>query len=719
MQYRGLQLDPFQAEAITHLEASRSVLVTAPTGTGKTIIADRLVEMAIESGRSVIYTAPVKALSNQKFRDYCRLHGEEKVGLLTGDLVIRREAPCLVMTTEILRNILLTGDSLGNLSAVILDEIHFLDDPERGTVWEEVLIYLPKEIQILGLSATLSNVGEFSKWLGSVRNQKVEVVSEAVRSVPLHLMVGDRNGGLCELKDYDEAWKKWKKSGGDKNTRTARGHGRFDRGGRGRGRHQQNRRGRNDERVRPTRHGDIFRLLKDGYTPYIYFVFSRRKAEELARGLGRQVSKSLLNESQRVAMLERLNQAVDELGLEVLDEDLYSLYSKGIGFHHAGVHVQLKALVEELYEKKLLNVLYTTSTFALGINMPARTVVLDGLHKYDGRSTRPLRVREFLQKAGRAGRRGMDKEGFAIVRMDKDSWSEARNYMTQYAKAEPERVRSSFNLSFNSIVNLIGRFDEEKVREIVDRSFLAWHLNRKGEELQRRAEVMGRKLEAAGWNPDEKAAPNLKKQVKEMRRLKRRAESGHSRVWADFLHRKQFLQNVGYLAENDSFNAGAKVLQHIQIEEIFTTELVLSGLIEEIPDDLLYGLCCAMTNRLPKGVRLRDRLHGPARALGKQVNRIRYSDIVQQAERVTQTEATWTPDLIPFGAAWANGTSLLGLSELYHSDTDMSGQLVGGFRRAKDLIGQIRGVYAEDPHTYERLTKLIRKVKRDEVEVVD
>ena len=722
MQYRGLQLDAFQAEAIHHLENGESVLVTAPTGTGKTIVADYVVEKAIKAGRSVIYTAPVKALSNQKFRDYCRLHGEDKVGLITGDLVIRREAPCLVMTTEILRNILLTGDELGELQSVILDEIHFLDDPERGTVWEEVLIYLPREVQILGLSATLSNVQEFSRWLGSVREQEVAVVSEAQRSVPLHLLVGDRSGGLVELDRYEDAWKSWKKSGGGSTTRPGQGRyrGGGDRRGRGGRRHQgRNHRRGSEERVRPTRHTDLFRLLKDGYTPYIYFVFSRRKAEELARGLGRQVDETLLDESTERRMQDRLRAAVDDLGLDVLDEELYALYSKGIAFHHAGLHVQLKALVEELYEHKLLSVLYTTSTFALGINMPAKTVVLDGLHKYDGKTTRPLRVREFLQKAGRAGRRGMDREGFVVIRMDKDSWSEARHYMQQYEKAEPERVRSSFNLSFNSIVNLVGRFEEAKVREIVERSFLAWHLERKGHELQRRAERMEESLEAEGWDPGGKAPASLKKRVKEMNRLKRRAESGHMRVWTDFLFRKEFLRNIGYLGEDDAFNAGANILQHIQIEEIFVTELVLSGLVEEIPDDLLYGLCCAMTNRLPKGVRLRDRLHGPARALAKQINRIRYSEIVQKAERVTNSEVTWSPDLIPFGAAWANGRSLIDLEELYHSDTDMSGQLVGGFRRAKDLVGQIRGVYRHDDATWERLSSLIKRVKRDEVEVVD
>jgi superfamily II RNA helicase len=176
MEYRGLTLDRFQAEAISALTAGESVLVCAPTGTGKTLVADWLVEKSLREEQQVIYTAPIKALSNQKFRDYCKLLGEEQVGLVTGDLVIRRDAPCRVMTTEILRNILLAGEEIPDLAAVIIDEIHFLDDKERGTTWEEVLIYLPQSVQIVGLSATLSNLGEFAAWLESVRGRKVRVV---------------------------------------------------------------------------------------------------------------------------------------------------------------------------------------------------------------------------------------------------------------------------------------------------------------------------------------------------------------------------------------------------------------------------------------------------------------------------------------------------------------------------------------------------------------
>ena len=192
MQYRGFELDPFQVEAIEALAAGRSVLVSAPTGTGKTVVADWVVEDALRKGRQVVYTAPIKALSNQKFRDYCRLHGEENVGLVTGDLVIRREAPVRVMTTEILRNMLLTGEQLPDLAAVVVDEIHFLDDPERGTTWEEVLIYLDPSVQVVGLSATLSNLDSFAAWLSSVRGSEVAVVREDRRAVPLRFALACR-----------------------------------------------------------------------------------------------------------------------------------------------------------------------------------------------------------------------------------------------------------------------------------------------------------------------------------------------------------------------------------------------------------------------------------------------------------------------------------------------------------------------------------------------
>ena len=482
VRFHGLTLDPFQQQAIEHLQHGRSVLVCAPTGTGKTIVADHVVDAALQAGQRVVYTAPVKALSNQKFRDYCRLHGDENVGLLTGDLVIRREAPCLVMTTEILRNMLLTGEDTTNLRAVVLDEIHFLDDRERGTVWEEVLIYLPSSVQVLGLSATLSNVREFAAWLSHVRKSRVEVVEEPTRAVPLEIAFANAELGTVTPQVYADAYKRWKRE-----------QKKQDGGGR-------RRRSRSDPRApkpKKTTHADLFEQLRLDGTPYLYFVFSRKLTELFARRLGRSVRRSLLDREAQRLMDERLARAVNELGT-AFPEELERLYRMGIAFHHAGLHVQLKSLVEELYEQKLLRVLYTTTTFALGINMPARTVVLDSIMKYDGRGVNPLTVRGFMQKAGRAGRRGMDEHGTVIVRMDFEDYGTWLPSLEKYLKGEPEPVRSSFNLSFNSIVNLLERHGRQACRAIVERSFLAFREQRQVQELAESATQLEHALRGLG-----------------------------------------------------------------------------------------------------------------------------------------------------------------------------------------------------------------------------
>jgi len=472
MEYRGLVLDRFQEEAIRHLQAGRSVLVAAPTGTGKTLVADWIVDEALALGRRVFYTAPIKALSNQKLRDYVRLHGPERVGLVTGDLVIRRESSCLVMTTEILRNMLLGGEPLDDLHAVIVDEIHFLDDRERGTVWEEVLIYLPPHVRIVALSATLPNLDDFQQWLEHVRGGPVAIVTETRRAVPLDFRVATRNQPLMTFDEFDRYARRHRPT-----PTHDRREGRGDRGpgrGRGRGGRPESRPGSFGERTTPI---DVFRLIRraDGL-PMMYFVFSRHDAERFARQLAFRFQAELLDAVEAARVDEALQRP--ELGT-ALDDDLVRMYRQGIAFHHAGLHVQLKALVEELYEQKLVKVLFCTSTFALGINMPARTVAFHGLKKFDGEATRPLPTRGFMQKAGRAGRRGMDEAGHVVVRLDPDEWDELAPVVDRYRKQAYEPVRSSFNLSWNSVVNLLGRHTLDQVRAIVDKSFLSWHLAKK------------------------------------------------------------------------------------------------------------------------------------------------------------------------------------------------------------------------------------------------
>ena len=709
LEYRGHTLDTFQADAIAALKDGHSVLVCAPTGTGKTMVADWLVEDALARGQEVIYTAPVKALSNQKFRDYCRLLGEDKVGLVTGDLVIRRDAPCRVMTTEILRNMLLSGERVPDLAAVIVDEIHFLDDRERGTTWEEVLIYLPSRVRIVGLSATLSNVRQFSQWLSEVRGHPVTVVEEYKRAVPLTFRVATREGRLQTPKEMGKFYKDWARRNAHR-IRALKKKTRHSRPGRNR---------RNQPRVgSPTRHTDIFDQLWPDHAPYLYFVFSRRDTEAMARSLARGLDFPLLNKEERRQVQAHLDAFCTDPGAAAaLDPELAHLYRTGVAFHHAGLHVHLKALVEELYEKKLIKVLYCTGTFALGINMPARTAVFDRLERFDGRGMIPLPAREFMQMAGRAGRRGLDAEGLVVTRCPIDDWPDLEPRLHRYLTGRTEPVHSRFGLSFNSVVNLLERHDQDRVREIIERSFLAFHRRHKAERDSARAADLAEQLVAQGWVDGRRPPKALKRDVRVLERLRHQAENAPDQTWSEFNDRLRFLRYWGYLGDDDTFQAGAKALKHVQINEIFVVETFLSGMFDDMDDETLYGVCCGMCAELPRAARTRAARHD--KGLIRQLDRIRESEIVLDGEELTGNRAQWDGQLIAFGRAWAQGRSLPELLEMVDSHTDIAGDLVGAFRRARDLVGQIRGLYSHDPERAERLLALTKRVKRDEVEVVD
>ncbi|MFH1464563.1 MAG: DEAD/DEAH box helicase [Pseudomonadota bacterium] len=720
-------LDPFQVQAIQALDAGQSVLVCAPTGTGKTVIADHMVAEALEAGRQVIYTAPIKALSNQKFRDYTRLHGEQQVGLVTGDLVIRREAPCLVMTTEILRNMLLVDEMPPGLRHVILDEIHFLDDRERGTTWEELLIYLPPHVQVLGLSATLSNAEDFAAWLGDVRGQPLAVIHEERRAVPLELHLFDRAGGLQEPAAYDQAFEKWKKQRKAERATERGGHRRPFRDRRS----QHGRRGRDGDGdpsrapdQPPTRHFDVFKAIERQLSPYLYFVFSRRLAETFAFGLA-QRGPHLLDGHERRRCIAELDAFERDWGQSVLEPRLRRLYEQGVGFHHAGLHVQLKGLVERLYEQRLIRVLYTTSTFALGVNMPARTVVFDGLAKYDGRSVAPLTVREFMQMAGRAGRRGMDEVGHVVIRMDPWDYGQVRGLINGYRTAAPEKVHSAFNLSFYSVVHLLDRHPLERIRELVQRSFLAFEQSQRCDEADDGSARMESRLrhelrlaEGVPLPPPERMPPPLRKRARTLVRLKEKAISGRERCWLDLQRRVFFLQEIGYLDENLGFNAGARALLHLQIAEIFVAELFLAGVLEPLSPPRLFGLLCGIVQDLPRGTFLQAPVDDELRSLARAVTRVRVSAPVREAERITGLTTDFCPDLMPLGRMWAEGQPLARIGEAIESGTDITGDLVGAFRRARDLCAQLMGLWEGDDERVASLRDLLADTARDEVEVV-
>jgi len=727
MEYRGLTLDPFQEEAVEYIEDDRSVLVAAPTGTGKTLIADYLIEQIIEDGGEVVYTAPVKALSNQKYREYVEQHGRENVGLVTGDLVINREAPLRIMTTEILRNVLLEGgmapvhegedvdpDDLGvpagevddgevatptdveipqldELRAVIIDEIHFLDDRDRGTVWEELLIYLPARVRILGLSATLSNLREFADWLSEIRGTDVKVVREDERAVPLEFKMASVSTGIVDVDEYDRAYGEWKSHGGD---------------------------------APMTKHVDIHEMLPADNYPALFFIFSRSMVERLAHGLTQtRVADKFHEMADQEAIRERLEE-FDREHPDVLTGSLRSMYLKGIAGHHAGLHVALKALVERLYEDKLLNIVYCTSTFALGINMPARTVIFDSLQKYNGREFAPLTIREFMQMGGRAGRRGIDPVGEIVIRQDFDDYDEVRGLLEKLLSGESEPVTSSFNLSFHSVVNLLDNHDEERIKLLLDRSFKAYQRSESADRVREQLEEAEAELEAERDDADSTPSPSdlvdLRRKRREVSRLRRQlAEEERPRLWEEFQRKVSFLRNHGYIGDDNELLARAEVLRHIKFEEIFLTELVVRGLLEDREPAELFGIMCGLVHELPRKATVEKPADDKWWEIFSTINAVYESDVVQGAAELADEEAIFTPEMMPLGERWATGETLREILQLIHHRTDLSGGLVGAFRRGKDLVGQLRVVYGEDRRRRRELARLIRTVSRDEVQVLD
>lgn len=460
----GFPLDRFQRTACQDLEEDRSVLVAAPTGAGKTVVAQFAVALAKRRGVRVFYTSPIKALSNQKFTEFSRDYGSENVGLLTGDTSINRDAPIVVMTTEVLRNMLYSGEALADLGFVVLDEVHYLADRFRGPVWEEVIIHLPAHVRIVGLSATVSNADEFGAWLREVRGRLDVVVTEH-RPVPLHnhMMVDGRihrlfrpGSGTDLDPDLIRAIRQHEKS---------------------HGKGQGNRRGRGGpprRHARPSRASrmEILERLEEGsLLPAIFFIFSRNGCDEaveqlLTRGV------DLTDAEDKRAIEARLDELVEQMPREDLGVLGFGTFSTGLlhGFaaHHAGMIPQFKELVEDLFAAGHLRAIFATETLALGINMPARTVVLEKLVKFNGEAHVQITPGEYTQLTGRAGRRGIDTEGHALV-----VWQPGLDVADIGALASKRTyaLRSQFVPTYNMAANLLARMDRDSAGSVLETSF--------------------------------------------------------------------------------------------------------------------------------------------------------------------------------------------------------------------------------------------------------
>jgi ATP-dependent RNA helicase HelY len=480
----GFPLDGFQVRACEELEAGRGVLVAAPTGSGKTVVGEFAVHLALATGRKCFYTTPIKALSNQKFNDLVRRHGAENVGLLTGDNSVNGEAPIVVMTTEVLRNMLYAGSrTLLGLGFVVMDEVHYLADRMRGAVWEEVIIHLPESVTVVSLSATVSNAEEFGSWLETVRGETTTIVEER-RPVPLfqHVMVGRRVLDLFASSDVD-ASAGFVREGApvnDELLRIARDDWASSRLMRDRRSPRKGRPGSsknpravgNGRRVWiPSRVDVIDRLDKEGLLPAIVFIFSRVGCDAaVAQCLDARVRLTTPGEQKEIReFVEASCRHLPEEDREVLGYDRFlEGLTRGIAAHHAGLLPVFKECVEQLYVRGLCKVVFATETLALGINMPARTVVIEKLVKFNGETHADITPGEYTQLTGRAGRRGLDVEGHAVVLWQPGM---APLDLAGLASTRTYPLRSSFRPSYNMAVNLVRQFGRERSRELLEMSF--------------------------------------------------------------------------------------------------------------------------------------------------------------------------------------------------------------------------------------------------------
>lgn len=477
-------LDSFQISACEVVESDKSVLVAAPTGAGKTIIAEFAIYRAMQlDGPKVFYTAPMKALSNQKFQELVAEYGPEAVGLLTGDTNVNASARIVVMTTEVLRNMLYAkSDLLKNLSTVVMDEVHFLGDRFRGAVWEEVIIHLPEDVRMVSLSATVSNAEEFGDWLQAVRGDTEVIVSED-RPVPLeqHVLVGTK---LIDL--FDSSGLAATNRVNPELAQMARFGGRSQSVGNRRKSNRQNSYGGRPARSRMDRADVVATLSSKNLVPAIFFIFSRMGCDQAVNQVLRAGVRLTTSEER-----DEIREIVEARCRTLLDEDLAVLsywdwlsgLERGVAAHHAGLLPAFKEVVEELFQKKLVKAVFATETLALGINMPARTVVLEKLEKFNGEARVPITPGEYTQLTGRAGRRGIDIEGHSVIQ-----WVDGLDpqAVASLASRRAYPLNSSFKPTYNMAVNLIELFGREHTREILESSFAQFQADRAVVDLARK-----------------------------------------------------------------------------------------------------------------------------------------------------------------------------------------------------------------------------------------
>ncbi|OHB77385.1 MAG: hypothetical protein A2Z34_11655 [Planctomycetes bacterium RBG_16_59_8] len=631
MDYHGITLDPFQEEAIHAIEGGRSVLISAPTGAGKTLIAEFAIEKSLEEGKRLVYTAPIKALSSQKFRDFTARYGE-RIGIKTGDVTINPDAQIVLMTTEVFRNTIFDGSSkIDSVEYVVLDEIHFLDDPERGTVWEESIIFAPPSIRFICLSATIPNIHQLASWIKSVRGDNLTVITESRRPVPLaHTLFVPGMGAqdLAELRKREKRMDRYAPAG------------------------------RRDGAWRRELVDELFDLKR---LPAIYFAFNRRECEQCAASIHR----SLLSEEERTKILDSYDSLCRMFSL---DRDgvvatMRHVVSRGVAYHHAGLLPTLKEIVERLFTGGILKILFATETFALGVNMPARTVVFSSLSKFNGVEVAFLKSRDFQQMAGRAGRRGMDEVGYVYSVLD---WPHTRALSAERViTGDPEPVCSQFNLSYSAILGLYGHL-QEKIYGACEKSFSVFQGKR---DALLKLQQMKKKI--------------------------------------DLLKSFDYIRD-GRLTERGIFAS------QIYGYEIPVAELLFRGILDGLSETDLAVVFCAIIFDGRKSVRHRKVRAKDFRRLTRSVDGalggiLRYEKFTRIAEPMKEADFRLAPAVI----GWMRGETFDDLER--HTEAS-AGDIVRTFRQTIQLVRQTASAVGPRSPLRPRLLALLRAMNRDEVD---
>lgn len=774
----NFKLDRFQVQAINAIDRGESAIVCAPTGSGKTVIAEYAIRRALKHGRRCFYTTPLKALSNQKFSDLRAIYGEDKVGLLTGDISINRNAYIVVMTTEVYRNMLygtVLGDVRSNLTyveSVIVDECHYMNDPDRGTVWEELVIYSPAQVQLIALSATVANAADLCSWIRKVHGP-ASLIESSYRPVPL-LLNYFVDGGIYKLFDkHGRVDKKLRRKVDDVEEKKAAArvpaHSSYER---------RKRRENAEEEKRAVYDSVVRALDEKDMLPAIYFLFSRRRCDEAAELCVHSAKLSPENQA-------ALNAAVDEAVKEhpsLADCAQLKYIRSGVASHHAGLLPVLKGLVENLFQQGLIKVVFATETLAAGINMPARTTVISAIVKNSDEGLRPMTASEFLQMSGRAGRRGMDKVGNVVV---VHSDYEGLDQVGELAKAPADPLVSRFTPGYGMVLNLLQIHTREEARSLIERSFGQFVIEQnKGEyagmhasalaEIKRcstlhctdqqlgdvltwknmrsRLDVLNRTIKVSKDNVDscgeefaaqyhrdvaerdalaekiaamhcntcayrDRCAKKYRSYTKaEQRRkeIEQLIENARCSYWRQFLSLEAVLSKVGYLIEHRPTWEGELVASLRATNILLLGEIIFSGILENLEPAELAGIVSALVLGDAR-VSVAHPL-SPSKWAEKAIDGI-YA-IAAELDALQSRCDVKVPIVLNSTYAglvefWCRGTSWTSVREYLGDEGE--GDLIKCMRRTLDLLRQ----FERAPHVSQKLSELCKEAEsvldRDEV----